>query len=161
LNKKQSPQSNRADSRIEEDMKTIVTTLTALAIFGVSQQRATAGDREWATAGKVLTGVFAGAALARAFEPVPVYHTTTYYSAPVGYVPAPAPIVVSRPVVVQAAPVAYSAPVVYSTPMYVQPAPVYVVPAYVASAPVVRFHVGFGHGHHHYHHHRPVHRICR
>jgi hypothetical protein len=130
-------------------MKTIATTFTALAILGASHFQAAAGDREWATAGKILTGVVAGAAIARAFEPVPVYTTTTYYPAPVVYAPTPAPVFIQpAPAIVYAAPpaVVYSAPVVYSTPIVVRPAPVYVAPR-----PFVSFHVGFGHSHSHGH----------
>lgn len=132
-------------------MKKMILTLSALAILGASSPAVSAGDREWATAGKILTGVVAGSVLVRAFEPAPVY----YHPAPVYVHPAP--------VYVQAPP---PPTVVYSTPVYVQPAPVYVTPApvyvqpapvYVAPPPVVRFHFGFGRAYCG----PPVYRICR
>ncbi len=138
-------------------MKTAIATLTSLAVLGLSAPSVSAGDREWATAGKILTGVVAGAGIIKAFEPVPVYHTTTYY-APVVHAPPPAPIIVrSAPVLVQPVPVAVQrAPVI----VYPQPAPVYVhsVPVYVAPRPVVHFSVGFGRRHHHA---LPVYGVCR
>jgi len=128
-------------------MKTLVATLTSLAVLGMSAPSASAGDKEWATAGKVLTGLVAGAFIAKSFEPVPVYHAPTYYAVPVVQAPPP--------VVVQPAPV-----VVYSQPVLVQPPVVYVrpVPVYVAPRPVVSFSFGFGR---HHHHGPPVFRHCR
>jgi hypothetical protein len=124
-----------------KNMKTAIATLTALAIFGGSSQRAFAGDREWATAGKVLTGVVAGSVLLKALQPAPVYYQpVTYYSVPV--VQAPPPVYVqSAPVYVQSAPVVLSAPPIVMSPriVYAQPAPIYFAPA-----PVVSFHVGPG-----------------
>ena len=113
-------------------MKTAIFALTTLAMAGSSLQTATAGNREWATAGKVLTGVVAAEVVTRACEPAPVYsyQTTAYY-------PSPA-IVVPQPVYVQPAPV-----IVYAQPVCVQPVPVYVRPA-----PVVAFRFGFGDRHH-------------
>lgn len=97
-------------------MKKTLAFLAALALLGASAQHARAGDRQWATAGKILTGVAAAGLVARAFEPAPVYHETTVRYVPVRevvYVPAPpqtfivqpAPIFVPRPVFVSAAPV--------------------------------------------------------
>ena len=117
-------------------MKKLMATLATVAVIAGGTQTVSAGDREWATAGKILTGVVAGAVIARAIEPAPVYAyptTTVYYAPP-------------RPVYVQPAPV-----VVYAPPVCIRPVPVYV------AAPVVRFSIGFGGGHHH----RPHHRICR
>jgi hypothetical protein len=133
-------------------MKTAISMLTALVMAGASSQRASAGDREWAVAGKVLTGVFAASVISRAFEQPPVYQAPVVYApAPppptVVYLPAPPPSVVvvpsPAPVVLAPAPI-----VVYQQPVYVQPAPVYVVQrAYVMAPPLVSFH--FGHGRHH------------
>src|SRR6059036_1980371 len=117
-------------------MKTLIVTLATAALLAGGTQRATAGDREWATAGKILTGVVAGAVIASAIEPAPVY---TYQSA-TWYAPPP-------PVYVQPAPV-----VVYSAPVCVRPAPVVV---FAQPRPVVSFSIGRGY------HHRSHHRICR
>ena len=125
-------------------MKTLIVTLAAAALLAGGIQRASAGDREWATAGKILTGVVAGAVIASAIEPAPVYaHQPAAW-----YVPPP-------PVYVQPAPV-----VVYSAPVFVRPAPVVV---FAPPRAVVSF--GFGpryhHRAHHRGHHRAHHRICR
>ena len=131
--------------------KSVMAVITALAIIAASHQSAYAGDREWATAGKVLTGVVAGAVLLKAFEPAPVYYqSTTYYSPPVVQVVAPPAVYIQPARVVMSPP-----------PVLVQPAPIYVpaVPVYVAPRPTVSFHFGFG-GHHH-HHAPPVFRVCR
>ncbi len=117
-------------------MKTLIATLATAALLAGGTQRAAAGDREWATAGKILTGVVAGAVIASAIEPAPAY---TYQSA-TWYAPPP-------PVYVQPAPV-----VVYSTPVCLRPAPVIVL---APPRPVVGFSFGFGS------HHLPHHRICR
>ena len=117
-------------------MKTLIATVATTALLAGGAQRAAAGDREWATAGKILTGVVAGAVIARSIEPAPVY---TYQPA-TWYAPPP-------PVYVQPAPV-----VVYSAPVCVRPAPVVV---FAPPRPLVRF--SFGHRHHH----RAHHRICR
>ena len=119
-------------------MKTVIATLATAALLAGGTQHAAAGDREWATAGKILTGVVAGAVIASAIEPAPryIYPSATWYAPP-------------PPVYVQTAPV-----VVYSTPVCVRPAPVVV---FGPPRPVVSFSVGFGGGPHH----RPHHRICR
>ena len=44
-------------------MKTLIATLATAALLAGGTQRAAAGDREWATAGKILTGVIAGVML--------------------------------------------------------------------------------------------------
>jgi hypothetical protein len=100
--------------------------LMAAAVFAVGTPDSKAGDREWATAGKVLTGVVAGSLLLRALEPSHCRTvTTTYYETPPTVVYQQPVMVQSAPVVVQQAPVfVQSAPVVY-----VQPAPIYVRPA--------------------------------
>ena len=119
-------------------MKTLIAALAMTALLAGGTQRAAAGDREWATAGKILTGLAAGVVIASAIEPAPVYaHQPATW-----YVPPP-------PVHVQPATV-----VVYSTPVCVRPAPVIV---FAPPRPVVSFAVGFGGGHHHRSHHR----ICR
>jgi hypothetical protein len=129
-------------------MKTLIATLTSLAVLGMSPS-VSAGDKEWATAGKVLTGLVAGAVIAKSLEPVAVYHAPVHYAAPVVQAPPP--------MVVQPAPV-----LVYPQPVYVQPSVVYVRPApvYVAPRPVVSFSFGFGR-HHHHRHEPPVFRHGR
>jgi|SRR5437867_7665931 len=118
-------------------MKKLIAALAALAVVAGGMQTASAGDREWATAGKILTGVVAGTMLARALDPAPVYvYPTTYYAPP----PPPA-------VFVQPAPV-----VVYRPPVCVQSAPVVF---YAAPPPVLSFSIGFGN------HYRPHHSFCR
>ena len=117
-------------------MKTLIATLATVALLAGGTQKAAAGDREWATAGKILTGVVAGAVIASAIEPAPVYS----YQPAAWYVPPP-------PVYVQLAPV-----VVYSAPVCVRPAPVVV---FAPPRPVVSFSIGGGY------HHRSHHRICR
>ena len=117
-------------------MKKLLTTVAALSLVAGGMQTASAGDREWATAGKILTGVVAGTVIARTLEPAPVYAYPTYY-------PPPVP----STVFVQPAPV-----VVYRPPVCVQAVPVVV---YGAPSPVVSFSIGFGH------HHRPHHGFCR
>jgi len=99
-------------------MKKLIFTLVTLGMVGVGVQNAAAGDREWAAAGKVLTGLLAAKVVAQALEPAPVvtYSATTYYQ--------PAPVVVSAP---PPAAVYYYQPapvVVYQPPVYVQPVPV-------------------------------------
>jgi len=115
-------------------MKKMILALTILAFTSAHVQKASAGDREWATAGKILTGVAAAAILTRVFDSEPVYYSApcqppTYYAAP-AYCPPPV--------------------------VYVQPVPVVVYrpPVYVRPAPVVSFQFGFrGHGHSHHHGH--------
>ena len=132
-------------------MKTsAIAILAALALTGASVQTASARDREWATAGKVLTGVIAGSILLRAFEPPPVYTVpaTPVYVTPPPVAVQPAPVVVyQQPIVYQQAPVVYQQTVAYATPVVVQPAPVYVTPVPVVVAPRPRVYVHFGFGH--------------
>src|SRR5437870_12710919 len=53
-------------------MKTKLITATTLALVAASNMHNTmAGDREWATAGKVLTGIAAASIISRALEPRP------------------------------------------------------------------------------------------
>ena len=65
-------------------MKTLITILATATLLMGGMQHAAAGDREWATAGKILTGVVAGAVIASAIEPAPVYtyQTATWYAPP-------------------------------------------------------------------------------
>ena len=109
-----------------------------LAVAAALTTNARAGECGWATAGKVLTGVIAGAAIVQALQPPPTY---VYTAPPVVYVPAPAPVVYAPPPPVVYAP----APVVYA------PRPVVVCgpPVYVRPAPMVSFHYSHGHGAHH------------
>jgi hypothetical protein len=144
-------------------MKTLTAILTAGAVLSLGTHTLSAGDREWATAGKILTGLVIGGAVAKALEPPQVYHApTVVYVAqpPVTYVPvqaAPPPVVYVPPprtVYVQPAPV-----VVHPAPVYVvRPAPVY----YYPPPTVVGVHFSFGSGRHYHHHqYRPSHRACR
>lgn len=124
-------------------MKRIVTALAVCGLLIAGIQQSKAGDREWATAGKILTGVIAGTVIARAIDtPPPTYtYTTTEVVAPAPVVVQP--VVVQQPaqVVVQPAPV-----VVYSQPapvvVYARPAPVVVVRPAI---PIVSHHYSFGH----------------
>ena len=134
-------------------MKTFIAVLTATAVLSGGVQKASAGDREWATAGKILTGLAIGGVVARALEPPP---TVVYAPAPQVVYSSSAPVVTGpAPVYVQPAPV-----VVYSAPVYYRPAPVvYVGPAYYGpryygyyGGPLVSFRFGFGGGG--WHHHR-------
>ena len=136
-------------------MKKALTILTTVAVLAAaSNQKAAAGDREWATAGKVLTGIGAGLLLMRAVEPAP---TIVYQPAPtVTYVPAPFVAPQPAPVIVQQAPapaVVYQQPVYVQSPVCVQPAPVIVArpPIYVAPAPVFGFHFSFCNVYHRHH----------
>lgn len=143
-------------------MKKLAIVLTALALTAATAPRAQAGDKEWATAGKILTGVFAGSVLTRALDNhhVHTHHTTTVYTSPAAY---------STPVYVQQAPVVYQpAPVVVqAAPVYVQPAPVYYQPApvYYQPAPQVIYHhappvVTYHHTHHRSYYGRPRAPFC-
>ena len=134
-------------------MKTAVLAAAVVSIAAASIIPVHAGDREWSTAGKVLTGVFAAGVIAEAFRPhcpPPVVYApapVVYATAPVVYAPATV-VYAPAPVVYAPAPVVYApAPVVYQ----VAPAPqvVYVAapPVYYAPAPYHRprhVHVHFG-----------------
>lgn len=74
-------------------MKTAVLAVTVLTLATASLGPAQAGDREWATAGKVLTGVVSAGVIADAIRPH--YRETVVYQAPppqVVYVPATPPV---------------------------------------------------------------------
>lgn len=134
LNKDRRAQSSPPASGNEVDnMKTtlIAATVTAALALGALTPEVRAGDREWAVAGKVLTGVVAAGVIAHALDPAPCAPTTAVVYAP--------PVYVAAPPVVVAAPVAPPAPVYYAP----APAPVYYAPApaptvvYYAPAPTV------------------------
>ena len=135
-------------------MKKTIAIFSLSAVAAASVQTASAGDREWATVGKVLTGVAAVHVLSHAFHPPPVYAREVVYAPPPVYTIAAArtvavaPVVAPAPVYVQPAPV-----VVYPRPVLVAP-PIYVTPRFYAP-PVLSVNVGFGH-----HHHRRGHRHC-
>lgn len=128
------------------------TTTFALLLGGLSPE-ARAGDREWAVAGKVLTGVVAAGVVARAFEPVWYAPTTVLVYQPPVYVAAapvdpPAPVYYApAPVYLAPPPVVHYAP---PPPMVVVPAPYY-APYYVpAPHPVMVHHPRRFRGHAHF-----------
>lgn len=100
-------------------MKRFVIVMLLGAMLAAGAQTSMARDREWAVAGKVLTGVAVASVLSQAFAPPPAV------------VYAPPPVVYGPPPVVYRSP-----PVVYQQPVYVAPAPVYFRPAPVYRAPV-------------------------
>lgn len=99
--------------------------ITIAALSATLTSQTFAGDREWATVGKVLTGVAVIHVIDRIVNP----------PTQVVYV-QPQPVVYAQPVVVQPAPL-----------VYYQPAPV----VYVQPAVVV--HGSWGRPVYHYHHH--------
>ena len=108
-------------------------TLGLAALVALTNVKVNAGDREWATVGKVLTGVAALHVVERIICP-----------------PQPQVVYVHQPVVVQSAPVVHYVPapqVVYvpSPQVVYVPQPVY----YHQPSPVVVVH-----GHYHGHWHR-------
>jgi hypothetical protein len=115
-------------------MKKLILAATMVALAGASLQTASAGDREWAVAGKVLTGVVAGAVIASAIDSRADYSVSYGYSAPAYCAPrttvvyAPAPV--TRVVYVQS------------------PVVVYREPAYCAPRAYVSVGYGYGRGHH-------------
>ncbi len=106
-------------------MKTAVIVATVAALGTAAFVPVHAGDREWATAGKVLAGVAVAGVLVdalRPHEPAPVVYSScapasvvTYSSGPIVYATAPAPVVCVPPprVVYVPAPVVYARPVYY------------------------------------------------
>jgi hypothetical protein len=120
-------------------MKKLILMAMVAGVVGFGVQTAQAGDREWATVGKVLTGVAAGVVIARALDCEPAYASVSYgYAAPcygVSYTvstsppcPPPLPACVPAPVVVRPPVVYYApAPVVVRQPVVYAPAPVYTV----------------------------------
>lgn len=158
-----------------QNMKTSIALVSGLALVSSPfVSSVSAGDREWATAGKVLTGIAAVHVLSRAFSPPPVYQTTyvvpstpVFVQQPqVVYLPAQ-PLMVqqqSQQIIANAptvapAPIASAAPVyapatpsyVVQQPVYVQQPPVYVTAPtfyaapYYSPAPIISFGFGFGH----------------
>jgi hypothetical protein len=96
------------------NMKKWILAAVAVAVVGMGTQTARAGDREWATVGKVLTGVAAGVVIANALDAQPAYASvhvgspgySVSYSVcapppcpPPRVVCAPPPVVVYQPVV--------------------------------------------------------------
>lgn len=129
-------------------MKKTIAILSLSAVAVASVQTASAGNREWATVGKVLTGVAAVHALSHAFHPPAVYVSAPVYAPAPVYTVAPAPVVPVAPMVAAAPVYVPPAPVVvYPQPVMVAP-PVYVAPGFCAP-PVVSVNLGFGHFHRH------------
>jgi len=126
-------------------MKNSIAIFSLTALAAASVQTASAGDREWATVGKILTGVAVVHAIGHAVHHAPVH---VVHHAPAVYVPAPVPIVVTVP---PRAYYSHHAPVVVCHPPVVVPALVCITPIY-RPAPVVRVNLGFGHYSHHGHH---------
>jgi hypothetical protein len=129
----------------------------------MSAHTARAGDREWATVGKVLTGMAAGVVIAKTLDCEPTYVSASYSSRgcsspsySVSYtVSTPAPCPPPRPVYV-APPVCAPPPVIYApapAPVVYAPAPVVVYRPVVCApppAPVYRVtYVNPGRGHDH------------
>jgi len=90
--------------------KMILTGTMILALAGASLQTARAGDREWATVGKVLTGV-AVAGLIVAVADGHAQANVTYTYGATAYCPPPAPppalVYCPPPVVIAPAPVMF------------------------------------------------------
>jgi hypothetical protein len=163
-------------------MKTKLITATTLALVAAANvQSSMAGDREWATAGKVLTGIAAASIITRALEPrpavvyapppttvvyqtVPTTATAVVTSQPVATIPD-APTLPGAPVATQTVVVQQPQPqVVYQQPQVVYaPAPVVYAPAPVVYAPAplycaprvgVSFVIGGGYPRGYYGHYR-------
>jgi len=97
-------------------MKTMILTGTvALALVGASLQSARAGDQEWATVGKVLTGVAVAGIIVAATDGHAQYSVS--YSTPAYCPPTPPQVVCCPP----------SAPVVYCPPRVICYAPTVMV----------------------------------
>jgi PXPV repeat (3 copies) len=122
-------------------MKRLILISTVLAVASMNTQTAKAGECEWATVGKVLTGVAVAAVVVSALDCQPSHASVTYtYSAPVCATPAP---VVYRP-----APVVYApAPVVFAPrPVVVCGPPVYIAPARPVGRMYPAYRYGSSHG---------------
>ena len=116
--------------------KMILTGTVVLALAGAGLSSARAGDREWATAGKVLTGVAVAGLIVAASDGHAQYSVNYSYGAPAYYPPAP-------PCHYYPAP----PPVVYCPPpaprvVYCPPPVVYYAPpvACYPARPVVYYH---------------------
>ena len=118
-------------------MKKLIVAATILAIAGTSVQKAKAGEQEWATVGKVLTGAAIGAIVVSALDCAPA-HCSVSYTVSTPVCPPPAPVVCTP------APVVYAPPpvVVRPAPVVCAPPPVVVVrqPVVYAPAPAVVYH---------------------
>jgi hypothetical protein len=106
--------------------KMILTGTMILALAGASLQSARAGDREWATVGKVLTGVAVVGLVAAAVNGHAQGSVSYSYGAP-AYCPPPAPPC-NYSYYPAPPPVVYYPPpfVVYRAPVMVYPAPRFV-----------------------------------
>ena len=112
----------------------MIVAATRLALAGANMETAKAGDCGWATAGKILTGVAAGVAIANTLNCQPAYYPVTYPQC----APCPAPMVYA-PVRTVCAPV----PVVYvPTPVAVYSRPVFITPR-----PLVNVNYRYNHRH--------------
>lgn len=97
-------------------MKKILVVGAVLALAGTQPQTARAGDCEWATAGKILTGVAVGAVIASAVN-ARADCSVTYYSGPgYAYCPPPASVVCAPPVMYMPRPVVGYRPLVVCAP---------------------------------------------
>lgn len=74
-------------------MKKLIVLISVLSVLGLSAAPSVAGDREWATAGKVLAGVVGASMIAGAASHG--YHDRYYYERPVHYA---RPVYYERPV---------------------------------------------------------------
>ena len=103
--------------------KMILTGTMILALAGASLQSALAGDREWATVGKVLTGVAVVGLVAAAVDCHAHASVSYSYGVP-AYCPPPAPQCNYTYCPVPASQVVYCPPpvVVYRAPVVVYPA---------------------------------------
>jgi hypothetical protein len=102
-------------------MKKMIVAATLLALAGASLPTAKAGDCGWSPAGKILTGLAVGVAVANTVYCQPAYCPVTYSpcaSSPTVVVYAPAPAILPAPVVYAPAPV-----VVYPRPVFITPRP--------------------------------------
>jgi hypothetical protein len=120
-------------------MKKMILTAVAVGVMGFGVQTTRAGDREWATVGKVLTGVAAGVLIAKTVDCEPACTSVSYgYATPsysISYTvstpppcPPPSPVMYAPARVVIQQPVVYvPAPVIVRQPVVCGPAPVYTV----------------------------------
>jgi hypothetical protein len=124
-------------------MKKTMLIAAVIAVAGMQTHTARAGDRGWATAGRISAGVAIGAASFYAVDAHAGY-SVTYSSAPT-YCPPAAPVVYAPPRAV-CAPVA----VMCAPPVVVYRRPVVVYSPPVVCAPPVRviYHSHHGRGHH-------------